>query len=161
MSRWLARAAKASANAPSTATDITDESFGQTGDPELLSVVSVRRLDAFQQADGLVSVLAVPLQEPFEELRPIVAGDWYSRGWVWSEIETQTFLVRQTQFQALGLPDALAEKLADQLVARDRDGDDRRLCAECRHCRPGPRCTKQLAVLDVLHRCDYFATTKP
>lgn len=161
MSRWLARAAKTSANAPSTATDITDESSGQTGDPELLSVVSVRCLDAFQPTNGLVSVLAVPLQEPFEESPSIVTVEWYSRGWVWSEIETQTFLVRQAQFRASGLPDPLAEKLADQLVARDRNGDDRGLCAECRHCRPGPRCTKQLAVLDVLHRCDYFATKKP
>ena len=32
-----------------------------------------------------------------------------------------------------------AEHLAERLVQRDRDGDDRRLCIECRHYRPG-RC---------------------
>jgi len=123
--------------------------------------VSVGCLDALQQSNELVSVLAVRPPEPFEESLPVMAGEWYRRGWVWSEIETQTFLIRQGRFRALALPDALAEPLAVQLVARDREGDDRRLCVECRHCRPGPRCAKQFSVLDVLQRCDHFATAKP
>lgn len=159
MSRWLTRAADISANGPIRSTDKTDESRVQIGDQGLSSVLSVPRPEDCQRKDELVAVLSVPRQGTSHEPSPIAAGDWYSRGWVWNEIETQTFLVRHNQFLGLGLPDALAEELADKLVARDRDGDDRRLCVECRHCRPGPRCIKQFAVLDVLQRCDFFAPT--
>jgi hypothetical protein len=34
-------------------------------------------------------------------------------------------------FQRRGMPEAKAEHLADSLVRRDRDSDDRRLCIEC------------------------------
>jgi hypothetical protein len=161
MSRWLARAVMISPSGPTAPDAITDESAGQQGNPGLLSVVSGGCLDVSQQTRGLVSVLAVPQGESFEESLPNLAGQWCRSGWVWSEIETQTFLVRMVQFHALGLPEALAEKLADHLVARDRDGDDRHLCVECRHCRPGLRCAKQFAVLEELQRCDHFATATP
>lgn len=157
---WLSRAAMISAEAATPPTDKTDDSARQLDELGLLSVVAGPILAPSQRTDGLVSVLSVLLPEPFEESPPFLTGEWYSRGWVWSERETQTFLVRKARIRALGLSDPLADKLADRLVARDRDGDDRRLCVECRHCRPGPCCTKQFAVLDVLQRCDYFASTK-
>jgi hypothetical protein len=46
----------------------------------------------------------------------------------WSDAEIQLYLTRERHLQRLG-PDA--ERLAERLLFRDRDGDDRRLCAEC------------------------------
>ncbi len=56
--------------------------------------------------------------------------------------EIDTFTARLARFTDRGLILADAEALADKLVIRDREGDDRRLCLECRHLRgEGPyRC---------------------
>lgn len=43
------------------------------------------------------------------------------------------FLSRMEAFCAKGLDEAVAEQLADHLVGRDRDQDDRRVCFECNH----------------------------
>jgi hypothetical protein len=47
--------------------------------------------------------------------------------------EIDTFIARQDWFTSKGLPLLEAESLADKLVLRDRDADDRRLCLECAH----------------------------
>lgn len=47
--------------------------------------------------------------------------------------EVDTFTARLHQFTGRGLVQADAERLADRLVKRDREGDDRRLCLECTH----------------------------
>lgn len=49
----------------------------------------------------------------------------------WNSKEIDTFTARLARFtdKGLGLEDA--ERLADALVSRDRQGDDRRLCLEC------------------------------
>jgi hypothetical protein len=47
--------------------------------------------------------------------------------------EMDTFLARMARFADVGMSYMAAERLADQLVIRDRDSDDRRLCLECRH----------------------------
>jgi hypothetical protein len=60
--------------------------------------------------------------------------------WCWphstamNTAEIDTFTARLARFtdKGLGLDDA--EKLADQLMQRDRETDDRRLCLECQHC---------------------------
>jgi hypothetical protein len=161
MSRWLARAALFSSDVATPSTDRTDESTCPSSDPGLLSVVSGRRPGVFPSGNGHVSVLSVPMQGAIDDTRPGALGERGLQGCVWSDRETRAFLLRHAQFRALGLSDALAESLADRLVVRDRDGDDRRLCAECRHCRLGSRCTKQFAVLDVLQRCDHFTATRP
>ena len=72
--------------------------------------------------------------------------------------EIDTFAERSNLFNRRGLAALDAELLADKLVNRDRDGDgdDRHLCVECRHCRPGLLCVNKLAVLHVLQRCDHF-----
>ncbi len=156
MSRWMLRAAEIGANASTPATVKTAKTIDGPSIRPLLSVVSVRYPDPSGDACDLVSVLSVPQEGTFQKTSVGQRGDWHGRGWVWNENETQTFMVRQARFHTLGLPSGLAEELADQLVARDREGDDRRLCVECRHCCAGPRCVKQLAVLDVLQRCDHF-----
>ena len=47
--------------------------------------------------------------------------------------EIDTFTARLDRFTQRGLVESDAEKLADSLVTRDRDADDRRLCLECTH----------------------------
>jgi len=54
--------------------------------------------------------------------------------------EIDTFTARQARFIDMGLSLDDAERLADKLVQRDRDGDDRRVCLECVHLRHGGRC---------------------
>ncbi len=56
--------------------------------------------------------------------------------------ELDTMMARQALFMERGAGPQDAERLADELALRDRDGDDRRLCLECRHLRgDGPyRC---------------------
>lgn len=45
--------------------------------------------------------------------------------------EIDTFTARLARFAEKGVSNADAERLADVLVQRDREGDDRRLCLEC------------------------------
>lgn len=47
--------------------------------------------------------------------------------------EIDTFTARLHHFTRRGLAEPEAEKLADKLVTRDRETDDRRLCLECAH----------------------------
>ena len=47
--------------------------------------------------------------------------------------EIDTFTVRLHHFTRRGLAEPEAERLADKLVTRDREADDRRLCLECTH----------------------------
>ena len=54
--------------------------------------------------------------------------------------ELDTFTARLARFTDRGLILADAEALADKLVIRDREGDDRRVCLECPHLHHGGRC---------------------
>jgi hypothetical protein len=54
--------------------------------------------------------------------------------------EIDTFTARLARFTDWGLSLAEAEALADRLVIRDREDDDRRLCLECAHL-SGRRCS--------------------
>ena len=47
--------------------------------------------------------------------------------------EIDTFTERLVRFTDKGVIHADAEQLADKLVTRDRESDDRRLCLECLH----------------------------
>lgn len=49
------------------------------------------------------------------------------------EAEIQTFIVRECLFRAHGLTPEIAEALANKLLIRDREFDDRWMCLECRH----------------------------
>lgn len=51
----------------------------------------------------------------------------------WNSKEIDTFTARLARFTDKGVGYDDAERLADALVARDRQGDDRRLCLECTH----------------------------
>ena len=89
--------------------------------------------------------------------------------------EIDTMVERTSLFNRRGLPALQAELLADKLVTRDREADDRRLCLECAHLsRTGGamRCAQwQRAGLGapgipaglvlVLQRCDAFRDQTP
>lgn len=79
----------------------------------------------------------------------------------------QAFSDRRERLLRAGYCDADAEDLAERLVLRDRDADDRRLCVECSHYRAG-RCGNRKAaglhspevgrdLAATLQRCEGFA----
>lgn len=79
------------------------------------------------------------------------------------------FVARVALFMRRGLEASDADDLAERLHLRDATGDDRRLCLECRHYRPG-KCVNHrragLASADVGHdlvalaqRCPGFVET--
>ena len=59
--------------------------------------------------------------------------------WAWPHsaamtgAEIDTFTARLARFTTMGVNPTDGEALADKLVTRDRDSDDRRLCLECTH----------------------------
>jgi len=66
--------------------------------------------------------------------------------------EIEKFIARLDRFVNLGLDHEAAEKLADRLVARDRGGEDRSVCLECKHMRLGLRClNSKIAGLTAMH----------
>lgn len=74
----------------------------------------------------------------------------------WSEGEIATFVRRVSLFMRRGVSAPDADDLAEALVLRDRDGDDRRTCVECAH-GAKRRCAGGGPLpADVLHRCGAF-----
>jgi hypothetical protein len=74
----------------------------------------------------------------------------------WDDATCARFVARVTLFLRRGIGASDADDLAEALAARDRDHDDRRLCAECRHGR-AQRCPDGAPLpLGVLHRCAVF-----
>lgn len=92
--------------------------------------------------------------------------------------ELHAFMARLERFTGKGLTELDAEALADKLVIRDREADDRHLCLECKHLsaygHASWRCGNwQAAGIAIrsrdsqlpaelvlqLQRCDGFATT--
>ena len=57
----------------------------------------------------------------------------------WTAADIVRFLDRRARLLRWGWAEPEAEKLADRLVRRDREADDRVSCIDCRHYRPG-RC---------------------
>jgi hypothetical protein len=99
-------------------------------------------------------------------LRTSGAGDWNDR-------EIQRFIKRAALFMRRGQTEERAEQLAERLVARDRDIDDRRVCIECAHLRHTGVCNAArrgllpgvsaslVPVIDVLARCPRFEWQQP
>lgn len=74
---------------------------------------------------GLATAKSAPMPDP---------DRWY---WPYSlamrGAEIDVLIERTALFSRRGLSALDAELLADKLVNRDREGDDRRLCLECAH----------------------------
>lgn len=89
------------------------------------------------QTEPLRAVAAIPPGSPTHEPAPATA--WDSDRWCWpnspamNSREIDTFTARLARFTEKGVSLGDAEPLADRLVIRDREGDDRRLCLECAH----------------------------
>jgi hypothetical protein len=87
----------------------------------------------------------------------------------WTDADIARFLARRDRLLRWGWLESEAENLAGRLTLRDREGDDRVSCADCKHYRPG-RCGNHrragLNVADVGHdlagrlqRCPGFGQT--
>lgn len=79
----------------------------------------------------------------------------------WTDVEIETFTRRVAALQK-GMSEMDAERLADEMLRRDRpgSGDDRRICLECTRFKRG-RCLRgHPALPGVLQRCDGFALTR-
>ncbi len=110
-----------------------------------------------EEKTGFVGFVAYP-QSPFQKLeagdsvveapqapvandgaRPALAPASDPDRWCWPHSqamnteEIDTFTARLARFTDKGVNHDDAELLADKLVHRDREGDDRRLCLECVH----------------------------
>ena len=88
----------------------------------------------------------------------------------WDDVVIEHFVARVTRLIRLGLNVTDADDLAERLHLRDVQHDDRSMCLECRHYRPG-RCSNHrragLNVRDVgrdfaamLQRCPGFDSTE-
>ena len=84
--------------------------------------------------------------EPANDTPPPPAGDAPLLALVaWTDADMHRFIRRAAWLQRLrGIPPDEAEILAERLTLRDRAGDDRCLCVECRHHTPG-RCRNHRA----------------
>lgn len=136
MSTWLARLK--SLKAPGAGATKPTKPTQDTPDGGFVGFVAYPQ-GHFQKIDGTV---ANP--ETLAANAPTTAPD----RWAWPHSramqgqELDTLMARQDLFYQRGAAPHDAERLADSLVSRDRDDDDRRLCLECRHLRgAGPyRC---------------------
>lgn len=94
-----------------------------------------------------------------------------------SDRELARMQFRLGMFARRGMPAERAEAFVDRLLERDRDGDDRRACIECKRMergdRNGPTCSAARAgqlqctsprftpITDLLQRCEAFAWMTP
>lgn len=75
----------------------------------------------------------------------------------WNADEIETFNRRRVSFMRRGIAADLAESLAERLLGRDRDLDDRRFCLECANL--SSRTCRVMAIeplRDLLQRCSTF-----
>ena len=119
MGKWAARLAEKIVAAPLPGTDRTDKR-------------------------GLLSVLAVTSQGGASEFQsiPLAAVERATNGpdlaaVAWTDGDIAAFLDRRARLMRWRWSEADAEKLAERLVIRDREQDDRVSCTDCRYYRPG------------------------
>jgi hypothetical protein len=135
MISWAARAKEAISQTGQGGTDKTDE----TKISRLLAVSAAPASAALETPEPLSSVLAVPHPAMLEKRIFSSAVIEVPERWCWPHSlamngqEIDIFKMRLDKLKAKGLPLVDSEALADKLVLRDRDQDDRRVCLECRH----------------------------
>jgi TubC N-terminal docking domain len=139
------------------------------GARELLATVEEAGLTIAADGGNLVvrpaAKLTDPLRQALKAAKPeLLALLQPAPGW--TEADCQRFTARRDRLLRWGWPAPAAESLAERLTLRDREGDDRKSCAECAAYRPG-RCGKhrnaRLGTSDVgrdlatlLQRCPGF-----
>jgi hypothetical protein len=79
-----------------------------------------------------------------------------------SESELKRVSYRMGLFQRRGLTPDQAEAQAFELMSRDAEKDDRRMCLECRHFQRSRSCARGLPALpQTLQRCVRFTWQTP
>jgi len=137
MTSWTERARAVTGQMRQRSTAKTDE----IGVSMVLAVSAVRSISITDSKNKVLSVLAVP--PPVELEKPEFASTLTedSDRWCWphsvsmSGPEIEKFTARLERFNYFGIYGGVAEILADRLVVRDREDDDRSLCLECAHLR--------------------------
>lgn len=133
MITWTERAKVAISKMGQTGIAKTDK----TTTLRLSSVSSVPSLAVFALPERISSVLAVPSPTVLEKHDSSNAVIEDPDRWCWPHssamngAEIDTFTARLRSFTAKGLPRSDADALADKLVIRDRESDDRQTCLEC------------------------------
>lgn len=129
MGKWAARLAEKTPLRLHSGTVKTDERG-------VLSVLAVTHRGGTPeiQAPGSDASTSVPASEPTRrpEAPDLAVG-------AWTDADIARFLDRRARLMRWGWPEADAEKLADRLVQRNREHDERVSCTDCQHYRPG-RC---------------------
>lgn len=155
MGKWAARLAEKAAAPHYVCTDETDK----RGVLSVLAVTPKGSADAFHVPSKVESE---PAEKPNTLNLAAVA---------WTDADIARFLDRRARLIRWRWTEPEAEKLAERLVKRDREQDDRVNCADCRHCQPG-RCgnhrraglsspTVGRELVRLLQRCSGFQTTRP
>jgi len=135
MITWAERAKAAISQTSRSGTDKTDE----IAVSRLLAVSAVPAEAVPAMQEKLSSVMAVTSPVVLEKHDSSIAVTEDPDRWCWPHssamngAEIQTFESRLHKFIGKGLVRNDSEALADKLVHRDRDQDDRRVCLECKH----------------------------
>ena len=135
MITWAERAKAAISQTGHGGTAKTDK----TAVSRLLAVSAVPTEAVSAKPEHLSSVLAVPSPAVLEKHDSSIVVTEDPDRWCWPHssamngAEIDTFAVRMHKFTDKGLARNDGETLADKLVLRDRDQDDRRVCLECTH----------------------------
>lgn len=163
--KWLARLKRE--NTPEThATKATKPPQGDSREGFVGFVASPSA--PFQNFEAPVTIPANDSHRPLARLADPDRWCWpQSTAMNGSEIDT--FTARLSRFTELGLGLSAGEAMADKLVIRDREGDDRRLCLECLHYGRSGRCAAAMKgglagasmrlepIPTALQRCGAFA----
>jgi hypothetical protein len=135
MITWAERAKAAISQKGQNGTVKTDK----TEILRLLAVSAVPTEAISAMPERLSSVLAVPSPAVLEKHDSSIAVTEDPDRWCWPHssamngAEIDLFTTRLHLFTDKGLARNDGETLADKLVLRDRDQDDRRVCLECNH----------------------------
>ena len=173
MITWAERAKAAISQTGQVGTVKTDETYVS----RLLTVSSVPSVAISSMPERLSTVLAVPSPVVFEKHDSSLAATEDPDGWCWPRstamtgAEIDNFKARLSKFGNKGLSATDSDALADKLVLRDREADDRCACLECSNLSgygsASWRCSNWKAagvgasglpfdVVLMLHRCDGF-----
>jgi len=135
MITWAERAKAAISQTGRSGTVKTDENSVS----RLLAVSAVPPEAVSAKPEQLSSVLTVPSPAVLEKCDSSIVVTKDPDRWCWpyssamNGAEIDTFAARLHKFTDKGLARNDGETLADKLVLRDRDQDDRRVCLECNH----------------------------
>lgn len=139
--------------------DLSGAGFSITANGERLVI---------RPASKLTDPLRAALREVKPELLALLVRGAAHLSLAWGADVIESYTVRHARLTARGFSDEQAEALAERLVRRDLEGDDRRICAECGALDRHGRCrvaaagrlhgaSRQLEpVPTILQRCEGF-----